>query len=439
MSSYKNTLVFTLLLVSFTACSNDTINLETKDIKSYKSIETKEYPYEISYVMFALEYENQGRYPYAKSIYKKLFENTNNYEYLERFVSLSFHQKDYKSILEIITPNVLEQMKGIKQEETILRVYSFSLMKMDKKDESIYFAKKVLKLDPSDVNHELLGSIYLDSKNYQEAFNEFEKSFKINNSDSTLLTLTNIQYFYLKQNEKAKNTIAKYMEENGEHYALSLQLLTFYEKDKEEEKVLNLLTKLYNKYKNEKKEIAYKKVRDLLITYIAQKDIEKAIIFVKENNESDEILLDLYKSSNKANEAYILIEKMFKETNDYRYLGEMAVIEFEKAKNKQSVLNSVIVKFEKTLENISNHVYENYFAYLLIDYDIDVKKGITLVNKALKKQPDNLAYIDTLAWGEYKLNNCDIALKLMKKVVDKVGLEDSEVKLHWEKIKECSK
>jgi hypothetical protein len=27
----------------------------------------------------------------------------------------------------------------------------------------------------------------------------------------------------------------------------------------------------------------------------------------------------------------------------------------------------------------------------------------------------------------------------MKKVVDKVGLEDSEVKLHWEKIKECSK
>lgn len=130
---------------------------------------------------------------------------------------------------------------------------------------------------------------------------------------------------------------------------------------------------------------------------------------------------------------------MFKETNDYRYLGEMAVIEFEKAENKQSVLNSVIVKFEKTLENISNHVYENYFAYLLIDYDIDVKKGITLVNKALKKQPDNLAYIDTLAWGEYKLNNCDIALKLMKKVVDKVGLEDSEVKLHWEKIKECSK
>jgi hypothetical protein len=27
----------------------------------------------------------------------------------------------------------------------------------------------------------------------------------------------------------------------------------------------------------------------------------------------------------------------------------------------------------------------------------------------------------------------------MKKVVDEVGLSDSEIKLHWKKIKECSK
>jgi hypothetical protein len=27
----------------------------------------------------------------------------------------------------------------------------------------------------------------------------------------------------------------------------------------------------------------------------------------------------------------------------------------------------------------------------------------------------------------------------MKKVVDSAGLDDKEIKLHWEKIKECSK
>jgi len=104
-----------------------------------------------------------------------------------------------------------------------------------------------------------------------------------------------------------------------------------------------------------------------------------------------------------------------------------------------SVLESVIKKFSKALEKVNNPVYQNYLAYLLIDYDKDIKKGILLVNKALEKEPDNIAYIDTLAWGEYKLNNCNNAYKQMKKVVDKAGLEEKEIKFHWEKIKECIK
>ncbi len=59
--------------------------------------------------------------------------------------------------------------------------------------------------------------------------------------------------------------------------------------------------------------------------------------------------------------------------------------------------------------------------------------------KALKEEPNNLAYIDTLAWGEYKIKNCQEANKQMKRVVDEVGLNDEEIKLHWEKIKECKK
>ena len=57
--------------------------------------------------------------------------------------------------------------------------------------------------------------------------------------------------------------------------------------------------------------------------------------------------------------------------------------------------------------------------------------------KALEKDSSNIAYIDTLAWGEYKLKNCKEAFINMKKVVDEVGLDDAEIKLHWENIKEC--
>ena len=75
----------------------------------------------------------------------------------------------------------------------------------------------------------------------------------------------------------------------------------------------------------------------------------------------------------------------------------------------------------------------------MIDYDLNIQRGVFLVKKALEKDTKNIAYLDTLAWGEYKLKNCQEAFKQMKKVVDEIGLDDPEIKMHWQKIKECKK
>ena len=105
--------------------------------------------------------------------------------------------------------------------------------------------------------------------------------------------------------------------------------------------------------------------------------------------------------------------------------------------NKKEVLNSVVEKLNTVLQTSSNHIYQNFLAYLLVDYELDINKGVALVKKALVQDPENIAYLDTLAWGEYKLKNCKTAYEVMKKVVDQVGLEDEEIRIHWEKIKEC--
>ncbi len=78
-------------------------------------------------------------------------------------------------------------------------------------------------------------------------------------------------------------------------------------------------------------------------------------------------------------------------------------------KIKKTVLKSVIKKFEDVLTVLDNHVYQNYLGYILIDFDVDINKGgLDFVNKALEKAPpNNLAYIDSLAWGgQYKLKQC---------------------------------
>ncbi len=76
---------------------------------------------------------------------------------------------------------------------------------------------------------------------------------------------------------------------------------------------------------------------------------------------------------------------------------------------------------------------------MLIDYDINVSKGLELAKQALDKHPNNAAYLDSVAWGYFKLGKCDLALKYMKKVIEQIGLDNKEIKLHWEKIQECKK
>jgi tetratricopeptide (TPR) repeat protein len=74
-----------------------------------------------------------------------------------------------------------------------------------------------------------------------------------------------------------------------------------------------------------------------------------------------------------------------------------------------------------------------------IDHDLDVKKGIAYIKKVLKTNPDSAFYLDSLAWGYYKLHQCDKAKKIMDKVVDMEGGDNAEVLLHVKKINECYK
>ncbi len=57
------------------------------------------------------------------------------------------------------------------------------------------------------------------------------------------------------------------------------------------------------------------------------------------------------------------------------------IIQFEMAEDKSKVLNEVIFKFDKVLLVTNNHIYENYLAYILIDFNINVKRGLALVKK----------------------------------------------------------
>lgn len=84
-------------------------------------------------------------------------------------------------------------------------------------------------------------------------------------------------------------------------------------------------------------------------------------------------------------------------------------------------------------------MYLNYLGYLLIDHEIDVKKGMLYIKQVLKLEPDSAFYLDSLAWGHYKLGECKKAKKIMQKVLTLEGGDNEEVLEHVDAINKCLK
>lgn len=436
MPSYKKSLVLCSLLLLLNGCGIKLLNDENKDISktTFTEVKTKPYNLENQYIILALESENQKLYGDAISLYFKLFENTNNYEYLVKYLTLSTNIKDFASVKKYASKYLIE---NIKEEEIILRLYIYSLFKLNEKEESIIYGQKLINNYKNEINYQLLASIYLEDKEYLKAYELFDLSYKLTNSSNTLLTLTNIQFNNLFEKDKAIKKLENHIQMSGYDFNLSIQLLSFYEKENEKDKLIRVLKNMYFYYKNSDNQFLLNKTKVLFIKYVARDNINHAITFLEENKEEDENLLNLYKVTNQTQKANDLLDRLYIKTNNLDYLAQQAIFKFEMTSDKESILDEVISKFDKVLENSSNPIYENYLAYILIDFNIDIKRGLVLVKKALETEPNNIAYIDTLAWGEYKLKNCKEAYIQMKKVVDEVGIDDEEIKLHWEQIQEC--
>ncbi|WP_026803686.1 hypothetical protein [Aliarcobacter lanthieri] len=433
MPSYKKYLIAFFIIGFLASCSLKEQSIAEKDDKQrdFTKVESKPFDLEDYYIMYALEMENIRMYEAAKDIYLKLFENTNKYEYLVQHITIATQFQDYEAVKQSIEKYFLP---NIKEEEILIRLYSFSLLKLEDFDKALENALKLTNLYKNSINYELLGAVYASKGEFEQSYLTLQKALKYQVSDTIMQTITNLEFFNLEKKEEAIKSLKAYLPKSDYNFNLSLQLLAFYDTLGQKEEIKNLLKDMFLYYKHSEDEMQLNKT----IRFMFQNfEFEELILFLEQNSIEDDLLLELYKRTNQPKKAYSLLNKLYQHSSNSEYLGQQAIIEFELSEDKKNSLKSVIEKFNMTLETSTNPIYQNYLAYLLIDYDIDVKKGLVLVKKALEQDPTNIAFIDTLAWGEYKNKNCKEAFKNMKRIVDEIGLEDEEIKLHWEKIKEC--
>lgn len=134
-----------------------------------------------------------------------------------------------------------------------------------------------------------------------------------------------------------------------------------------------------------------------------------------------------------------MAQKLYEESKNLDYLGKWRFMNMSLIKSKLTpeALASISQKFDEVTSLLKDSVYLNYYGYLLIDHNINIEKGIALVQEALKLEPNSPYYLDSLAWGYYKKGQCEEAYNIMKYFGENVIEE--EVAVHIDAIKKCLK
>jgi lipopolysaccharide biosynthesis regulator YciM len=214
-----------------------------------------------------------------------------------------------------------------------------------------------------------------------------------------------------------------------------MRLVGFYSDQNNIDGLLSTYKRLYAIDKD--KEVAKK----IIQIYTYKRDYIHLIDFLEESKSDDAVLLQLYSSARNYKKAYPLADKLYEETADVNYLGQSAIYEYESAKEKNSkvLLDRVVNKLEDVTKIDKSPIYLNYLGYILIDHKLDVRKGISYIQEVLKTDPDSAYYLDSLAWGYYRLGQCKKAKGIMDRVVTLEGGDNVEVLEHVDEIDRCIK
>ena len=392
-----------------------------------KKRKSQSIPNEDELIIKAIWLEEQHNYKESNKIYSELYDKTHKEEYL-------FKELTTANYAGIISKNIPQLKRYISKHPNNLKAKRL-LLYFNLKDKNFNKAKaigeKLIEQSNQAIDYELTANPYIFTADYPKAVSLLEKAYQRTKNEDILLKIVAIEINYLHQADKAIERLEKHRKYEGCSEKICLQLISIYLQQ-------NRIDKLIPIYKSlaiaTKKEVYIEK---LIESYLYNKDIKGAIDFLEKDYHNDTLLYSLYMENKAFNKAHLLAQKLLKTTNDPKWQAESAVSLYESLmkRDDKTEINRVIQEFEKALDSgVRNPVYLNYYGYTLIDEDINVKKGIKIIKQALVQEPENTYFLDSLAWGEYKLGECSKAYKTMKKVVEVEGLKEKEIIEHWNAI-----
>lgn len=420
-------LLFVLAAFFLAACGSSKINVVYPDYTKYKSND-----FDLR-VMKAYNYEYYKRYKEARDEFLSLYQDYNNTNFLENAFLLSLaNNLDRQAELNNLAKPYLNQNDNLKRLSALYALNSNDINNAQK------LMKELLtKKDSDPRNLELYGDILVKKNDLKNATKYYRSAYNQVQNEEILFKLIGI-YAILNDTLNIKNVLEFSRKTNGCTLKTCVLLAKIYFDEKNIEALKSIYKELYQLTKNKSFVLA------LVELLNSQGKTEEALKISLQYDLDDDIKLALYQNLKRFDDAKKMSLTLYHKTKNKEYLLRAAVFEFEAANEAKKitpkVIDSVKEKFEQAIDKDSNALYLNYYGYLLIDYDLDVKKGIELVKLALEKDPQNLYYLDSLAWGYYKLGDCKQAWEILKQTLDDKEFANSdESKAHIKAIKACIK
>lgn len=385
--------------------------------------------FEDTFSLYALDAQMHQKYHLASGFFGELYKETSNKEYLYQSLRMLEQANDLKALAK-------ETDKALKRfpDDAILK--RFEIIVLLKEGNFAQASQKALLLSqnsqqPSD--HLLYAESRLKLSDYEGAVAALKKAYALGYDETTAERIALIVYAHLGHKDDAIKFLKEHIGTHGNSIVIGRRLASLYADTGALDDAALLYEQTYDDYGDPALAGEAAKI------YLHQQEFPKLTVLLEKSHINEPLLLDLYVKEKQFNKASELALRVYEEQNDPLFLAQSAVYRYEGAAERSDpvLLADVIEKLKKAVEDRDEPLFLNYLGYLMIDHDIDVNEGMKYVRLALEKEPKSPFYIDSLAWGHFKLNECTEALRLIRQVESMIGTDEQEIKDHIKAIETC--
>lgn len=384
---------------------------------------------EDTFTLYALDAQMRQQPLQSSGFFTELYKQTSKKEYLYQSLRMLEQGNDTKTLAKLTH----EALAASPDDETLMRFEIIALLKGGIFSEASQKAALLSEKTKSASDYLLYAEARLKLADYEGGMDALKHAYALTYDDVTAERMALLQYANLGQKKEAIQFLKDHIGAHGNSALIGKRLGSLYADSGAYGDAGDIYTQTYDQTSDP--EAAAQAIK----IYLYTQDYIKLVAILEKSGANDPLLLELYVKEKEFDKASALAQKLYEREDNPLFLAQSSVFLFEGAKNKNdaAMIAKVVDGLKQATDRVDEPLYLNYLGYVMIDHDVNVSEGMEYVRRALKKQPDSPFYIDSLAWGNYKLGECAEALRLMKQVESMIGSDEPEVKEHLKAIEAC--